>query len=324
VRSAAVHPVVTPVVLLLAALALATCAALGLGGWRVIRGPGRATAAGWLVVGLVPAAGVYAPAERARRGWAHRDAPVDAVNRIVAFGGVALMEADARLRYPHRVDTRRLVMFHRGVATPQADADEMEQHVAAIEAELGRPLRAKVFWVRGRVLGQGGLSAFGLALGSDHSDPPGDDAGAAHRTDRHELAHAVLNQHEAPGADAPSFLNEGWAECHSDAPRQRVLQGRRLEALGRRGRGEWVSLEDLAGPRWYHQHSGVVYFQGHLWVEFILRRFGTDRFIDMCNTCRPATFDADCRRVYGHTPEELEAMFWEDVEAHTSAPGGPR
>jgi hypothetical protein len=234
------------------------------------------------------------------------------------------MEADARLRYPHRLETPRLVMFYDdGVARPQADADEMERHVAAIEAELRRPLRAKIVWVRGSALGQGGLSAFGLSLGSDHSDPPGDDAGTARRMDRHELAHDVLNQHQSPLADVPSFLNEGWAEVHSDPPRQLVLEDRRLEAIARRARGDWLPLSDLAGPDWYHQHSGPVYFQGHLWSDFLLRRFGPDKFVELCNTSRPSAFDAACRQVLGHAPEELEAMLWEDIAAQAQASATP-
>ena len=100
------------------------------------------------------------------------------------------------------------------------------------------------------------------------------------------------------------FLNEGWAECHSYADPAR-LTGLRVEAQGRRARGEWMALRDLAGPRWYHRHRGPVYFQGHLWAEFLLRRFGVDRFIELCNTARPETFDADCRRVYGAGVDEL-------------------
>jgi len=55
-------------------------------------------------------------------------------------------------------------------------------------------------------------------------------------------------------------------------------------------------------------------------VEFLLRRFGVDRLLDLCNTCRPATFDADCRRAYGFGVDELETMLWSDMERGASAP----
>jgi hypothetical protein len=216
-------------------------------------------------------------------------------------------------------------MYHEGVATPQADADAMERHVASIEAEIGRPLRAKIVWVRGRALGQGGLSAFGLCLGSDRTPPPDDPDNSSAVLDRHELAHGVANQHVRPDADVPSFLNEGWAECHSYRPARMRLEDRRLEAPGLRARGQWLTLRELAGPAWYHQHSGPVYTQGHLWVEFLLRRFGVDRLLELCNTCRPDTFDADCRRVYGSGVDELEAMLWADLgDREPSATSPPR
>src|SRR3989442_10860245 len=117
------------------------------------------------------------------------------------------MEADARFFCPHRVETRRLVMFHAGVATPDADAAAMERHVAAIEAEMGRPLRAKIYWVRGTSFGQGGMAAFGLCLGSDRSAAGGGPDDPALVPHPPELAPAGMNQHERPGADGPRFLN---------------------------------------------------------------------------------------------------------------------
>jgi hypothetical protein len=311
------HPPVVAVIVLASALVVSTLAALCLGVWRIARGPGRGRAAGLLAFGLVPLLGVALPAERARRGWQHRDAPVDWVNRLVAYGGVAAMEAYARAAYPHRLESDRLVMYHAGVATPEADLAAMERHVAAIEQEIGRPLREKIVWVRGGALGQGGLSAFGICLGSDHSPRPGNGDDPALVLDRHELAHGVANQHVRPTADVPSFINEGWAECHSFAPGRRRLEARRIEAFDLRARGRWISLHDLGGPAWYHQHSGPVYDQGHLWVEFLLRRFGVDRLLEFANTCRPESFDADCRRVFGAGTDDLETMLWRDLEEQT-------
>jgi hypothetical protein len=129
-----------------------------------------------------------------------------------------------------------------------------------------------------------------------------------------------MNQHMVAHADTPSFANEGWAECHSFAPGTRSLNARRAHAPLLRTRGQWVPLRDLGGPGWYHQHSGPVYEEGHLWVDFLLRRYGIDRFIEFCNTCRPETFDADCRRVFGPGADELETMLWRDLESTTPRP----
>jgi hypothetical protein len=316
----AMHPPVVAVIELAAALVVFSLATVCVGVWRLARGPGRGRTGVVQLFGLVPILAVGLPAERARRGWAHRDAPVDWVNRMVAFGGVAAMEAHARIAYTHRLETQHLVMYHDVVATPDADAAAMERHVAAIEKDIGRPLREKIVWVRGTALGQGGLSAFGLCLGSDHSPRPGDDGDPALVMDRHELAHGVASQYVRPDADPPSFINEGRAECHSFAPGRRQLDARRADAPLLRERGQWVSLRELGGPAWYHQHSGPVYDQGHLWVDFLLRRYGVDRLLEFCSTCRLQNFDADCRRGFGAGVHELEAMFWRDLGNARSRP----
>src|SRR5262249_6610197 len=82
---------------------------------------------------------------------------------------------------PHRLEGERLVMFHRGVATPERDLAAMEAHVARLEELTGRPLRAKIYWVRGKLLGHGRMALRGLALGSDRSPDDWD-------TDDHQFA----------------------------------------------------------------------------------------------------------------------------------------
>jgi hypothetical protein len=194
-RAESVHPARIVVASLLLALVVSTVVLAAAGGWRLLRRPGRVRTAAWLVLGVFPLLLLGLPADRARRGWDRREAPAGTVARLVTFGGVALMEADARLRYPYRVETGRLIMFHSGVPLPDADAAAMDQHVAAIEAEVGRPLREKIWWVRGTALGQGGLSAHGVALGGDGFQAGREDLLTM---DRHELAHAVMNQHQRP------------------------------------------------------------------------------------------------------------------------------
>ena len=82
--------------------------------------------------------------------------------------------------------------------------------VARLE-ELGGPtFRAKIWWIRGSLLGQGPLAIGGLALGSSKSP--------ANHTDRHELAHAVLYQGNDPDTNPPTLSNSvGF--CTSGIPR---------------------------------------------------------------------------------------------------------
>jgi hypothetical protein len=53
---------------------------------------------------------------------------------------------------------------------------------------------------------------------------------------------------------------------------------------------------------------------GGAFVNFLLRRAGAGRFVDLYFACRPGMFEAECRRVYGADLDSLEAEFWEDAE----------
>jgi hypothetical protein len=267
---------------------------------------------------------------------------------LVKMAGASLMEIQARALYPHRLESERLVMFYSdGVTDPRGDIDAMDRHVARMETLTGLPLRTKVYHVRGKLLGQGGLSYFGLALASSESP-----AGYA---DRHELAHAVLYQHNTPDTDPPTLLSEGWAESQSRdsqaLARQAMSRRQFIAAWARRWRGlseadrqdatraMWdqeaferlldevaeaqgdVSyLRALTGPSWYHHDAGLVYPVGGAFVHFLLRRYGANRFVHLYFACRPGTFGAECRRVYGADIESLEAQFWEDAGRRAGQP----
>lgn len=270
------------------------------------------------MVGLLPACLSAALGWYAADRWKRREVPHNLPLALAKVAGGSLMEGHARFLYPGRVETPRLVMFHHGrVADPGRDAEAMDRHVAALEALTGMPLRAKIYWVRGKALGQGGLAFGGLALGSSESPA---DWQAGGYVDRHELAHAVLYQHYGPDTDPPMLLVEGWAESQSRDGHS--LVGRALEARRRRAAGEsWAAwrepggtcLGGLTGPTWYHQDSGPVYDVGGAFVDFLLRRGGAGRFVELYFTCGEETFGADCRRVYGADLDTLEKEFWDDV-----------
>jgi hypothetical protein len=256
------------------------------------------------------------------------------------MAGATLMEAQARYVYPHRLETDRLVMFYRdGLADPEGDANAMDRHVAQLEEMTGLVHRQKIWWVRGSLLGQSGLALYGLALGSS--------ASPASYVDRHELAHAVFYQHADPDSDPPTLLMEGWAESQSVDPKAlaaRALRQRQLftETSGRwasmseaeqtaflhtlvdpdgwrhaltqaRG-GEFFYLRELTGPFWYHRDASQVYTVGGAFVDFLLRRYGTKRFVKLCFACRPNTFGASFQSIYGADLDTLEKQFWNDLE----------
>jgi hypothetical protein len=118
------------------------------------------------------------------------------------------------------------------------------------------------------------------------------------------------------------LLHEGWAEAQAWlSPRQLAEKALLVRAGGLPHR-----LRELVGSNWYHQDSGSVYSVGGALVDFLLRRYGAEKFVRLYVECRPATFDADCRTILGAGVDELNAAFWQDVEQTAAAketPGGP-
>jgi hypothetical protein len=196
----------------------------------------------------------------------------------------------------------------------------MDRHVAALEAETGRPLRARIHWVRGELFGRRQMAIRGLALGSSRS--PADWDTADHpiglSVDRHELAHAVVHQLQPPDADPPTLLIEGWAEAHAGlTTRKRAEFAEQSRALWRQrvGAGPADSyLRELVGAAWYHRVDGPVYSVGGAFAEFVLRKYSSGRFLRLYFACRPGRFEEACRAELGVELDALEPAFWVDVE----------
>src|SRR5262249_38671226 len=93
-------------------------------------------------------------------------------------------------------------------------------------------------------------------------------------------------------------------------------------AWDRRQQGVDLTLRELTGPVWYNRHEWPVYVQGAPLVNTLLERFGPERFLELYTTCRPATFDADCRRILGVGLDELDAAYWADLERQVGHAGG--
>ena len=78
--------------------------------------------------------------------------------------------------------------------------------------------------------------------------------------------------------------------------------------------GNVVYLQELTSPFWYHHNRGAVYPIGGAFVDFLLRKYGVSRFLDLYFASRPETFEAEFRRVYGTSLDAVEGEFWQDVE----------
>jgi hypothetical protein len=313
VRLHTLHPLLWPFVVLFAVLFLCVLTSVGIGLWRGLRGPRRARSLLLGLLGGLPLALLALPLLYSQRCWQQRYTPHQ--NLLFKFTKVfaaSLMQTQALGSYPHRRHTDRLVMCYRDLPNPKQDLVLMDAHVARLETLLQKPLRTPIYWMRGSLLGVGGASYLGLALGSEQSV----EAKTGYSLDRHELAHAVIEQQLPWGADPPTMLSEGWADAQSGLPPSELAQ----RALDLRQEGRALSLRQLLRPDWYHQDSGPVYEEGAAFVDFLLRRYGPQPFLQLYDECRPETFDADCRRLFGKDLNALEALFWQDVQSVAKPP----
>ena len=304
-----IHPHFLPLVLLMLVGCIAAIAAAGLGLWRIIRGPGRLAAVGWSLFAAIPillwgAHGTYAMST-VRTG----ERPMDYRLKLADVGAAAMADGLTRLVYPNRLEGEHTVMIYDQCADPEADVAEMDRHIERLGEVLGRPLSTKVHWVRGGLLGIRGISLVGTAICGDW-DPPEVKQGRLGYVDRHEAAHNVLSDQVPATACPPTVLYEGWAESQSGQP----MDGRAGELFEQSGwRGEALSVRQLFSPEWYSNGGDAAYFQGGLLVDFLLRRYGGEKFFELCATCRPETIADDCQRIYGIDLDQLNEVFRADV-----------
>ena len=245
--------------------------------------------------------------------WRDRWVPNNLPMNMAKVMGVTLMRLEASIEYPNQLETERLVMFYDHLEHPREDAEAMDRHLAAMETMLGGSLREKVFWVRGPLpkLGLSGLSTYGLALGSDSSPA---DWQSYVGFDRHELAHAALDQFRSPGADPPYVLHEGWAQAWCGETPAALSR----EALTLRSENQEINLRELLGPSWYYRDRGPVYSFGGAFVDFLIRKYGTKKFLRLYNECRPESFEAVFRDIFEADIDGLEAEFWKDAMRQVS------
>jgi hypothetical protein len=260
----------------------------------------------WFGASLVPFLLFISSFWYAHKEWSERRVPHGVPGTIAVMSGGSLMEAQAKYLYPNRMESGHLVMFYDELTAPDADLKAMETHVWELEQTMELPLRSKIHWIRGSLLGQRNVSFLGLALGSDQSldwDQQG-------KLDRHELAHAVLTQYRMPTADPPMVLHEGWAEKQSGVSRNELA----MIALAARDQSPDLKVADLFTHQYYHLDAGLAYSYGGAFVDYLLRVRSISQFVDFYNRCGQETFEVDFENVYGVPISEAEGLFWQDME----------
>jgi hypothetical protein len=294
---------------------ICTVAVFGGGIWRMIRGPGRWNAAMWMLFGTLPTLWMGAYLEYLLNFGTGRNHQPNLLIYWAEAASSLIGEPYVRVCYPYRYEGERFVMWSDSPKCDENQMAAMDAHIRAMENSLGHRSDYKVYWVRGPVWGIGGKYVFGWALGSP-SSTPADGTDGLNYLDRHEVAHFVLDQLRACGdhIEVPTLLNEGWAEMHSG---ERAESCRRQAWLAQR-EGELFSLRKLTNPEWYHVSAAPMYWQGSVVVDYLLRRFGHEKFLELCATCREASFGDDVKRVLGLSLDELDKAYQKDLTAQDS------
>jgi hypothetical protein len=309
------HPHFLPLTSLLAMAIVTGLALIGGALWRIVRGPSRREALSWLLLGSAPTwflAGYFLYGLAVGTG---RKIPLNLSIKLMVPLAESLMDLEARFRYPQRTAGEKVVMISAPMPVDEARAQvaAMDRHVRALEGRLGRTTTGTVHWVRGPLLGMQGKAVFGLCMGSRPGEEPSDDEGLC-TTDRHEVAHCVLTSHCTARFDPPAVLTEGWAEAHQGT--DPVDQA--IRAWERMTQGGDFTLRQLAGPDWYNRHEWPAYLQGAPLVDFLLKTFGPERFLELYATCSQSTFESDCRRILGLDLDGLDAAYRADIERHAT------
>jgi hypothetical protein len=305
------HPHFAPVLPMLALVMFTGLSLIVGSGWRIVWGPSRPRALSCLLIGVAPLwllAGQFLCGFAA---WSKKSQIPNFVLRPLVPLGDAVRDVDARFRYPMRTLGEKVEMISPPMPATQArdQVAAMDRHIRSLEARLGRSTEWTVRWARGPVLGEQGKAPGGLSIGSR----PGEwwaDAEGLTPTDRHEVAHGMIASFCRRVSDPPSVLIEGWASANMGS--DPIEKARILKHGWERGHG--FTLRQLTGEEWYGQHESPAYLYGGPLVDFLLCRFGPEKFLELYTTCGRTTFDADCRRILSVDIDALDAALRAEID----------
>ncbi|HVW00622.1 MAG TPA: hypothetical protein VHB77_09785 [Planctomycetaceae bacterium] len=214
---------------------------------------------------------------------------------------IACGEGESWFRYSTRTEGEFVVLYHSGIDRAADRVAAADHYLSKLQKTLGKPVRTRLRWVKGGLLGRGGVSFGVFAL----TAPPTEEL--LDQLDRHELAHAMINQFVTHRARPPMVLVEGWAEAVSHA------NADELRSMAACDQDLAVTLADLMSPDWAPIDDGPVYTTGGAFVRQLLDEFGGEKFLQLYLTCRPRTSRADFERIYGTSLEEFEGKYREKL-----------
>src|SRR5882724_11508672 len=80
------------------------------------------------------------------------------------------------------------------------------------------------------------------------------------------------------------------------------------------GRPVALLLARADGPVVVSSHRRPSIQCGWALAEFLQRKYGTERFLQLYFACRPGHFEAECEAHLGVGLDNLESGFWEEVD----------
>ena len=308
-----VLPAGLPILMVAAWLGLMVTASV-----RLIRGPRRDLALASLLMGTAPLWFSVGQVLMAIRPRLDRHVPPGWPSKVLLSPGRSLADLEARWFYPDRTTGKWVTMVGATSKNARAQVAAMDRHVDAMLARLDQPATWPIVWYRGSLLGLDRCAIYDMALGSEVGKaPPGADG--LTETDRHEVAHCVISRNCTGRSDPPRVLMEGWAQANQGTPAEELT----CRAWDDHEKGRSLTLRQLVAPDWYWYSGLAAYNQGAVLVNYLLRVYGPEAFLNLYTTCQQATFDADCRATLRIGLDELDAACWADTEQIVRRAGPP-
>ena len=285
---------------------------------RLIRGPRRDRALAGLLVGTAPFWFLAGHILMAMRPAFDRHVPPGWPSRVFSPLGRPLLDLEARWYYPERTRGKWVTMVGAAAEDARSQVAAMDRHVEASMARLGQSTTWPIVWYRGSLFGLQPCAVNDMAIGSEVGQVRRGADGLT-RSDRHEVAHCVINRNCTGRSDPPRVLMEGWAEANQGTPAEEQADS----AWDDHENGRSLTLRRLVAPDWYWYSGPEAYKQGAPLVNYLLRVYGPERFLKLYTTCQQATFEADCCATLGIGLDELDAAFWADTEQIARRAGPP-
>ncbi len=126
----------------------------------------------------------------------------------------------------------------------------------------------------------------------------------------HELSHLVIHQMTLnPYGGLPNWLDEGLAMYAEGLPSPEYTS--RLQRAV--AEDSLISVRSLSSPfSAYTEEASLSYAQSYSLVEFLIRKYGQAKMLELLNTFRQgSSYDGALEKVYGFDMDGLDAL-WQD------------